>query len=165
MSWYLIDGKVLTEGGKIAIDETCCCDCPCGSGPPDISITLLATITNKTGSAICLPDSFILRWDGASLWDNYMTAPTIPPDPDGEHTCDAGDMYWAFVCGVGGYSLTLDCILGGYQHQSVRGAQTCVPFRIEFTFVLDDNTGCICLATGGTPDCIHSFTVVITELP
>ena len=169
MTFLLLNGKLSTQYGKLLLDsaqsyaefvECCCGGCPCGSSPPDICSSILVTLTNKTGSAVCLPDTFTLVWNGL-LWAYVMSG----VDPACYLYGDV-ELNWTFKCGVGGYDFEFDCNGGGPPsgHQGVIASEiVCDPFSITYNF--SATSSCLCILDVGPPPtltCAFGFTATLT---
>lgn len=155
--------RLLYRYGKLAISKKCCCgSCPCGSSPPDLCSSILVTLTNKTGTAVCLPDTFTLVWNGL-LWAYVMSGV--------DSACYKYwnvELNWIFKCGVNGYDFEFDCHNEGGTppsgHQGVIASKiVCDPFSITYNF--SATSSCLCILDVGPPPtltCAFGFTATLT---
>lgn len=142
-------GKWIKTSSGIAVAEACCCDCPCGDSPPAVCAHLVGSITNKSGSAECLPSAVLLEWDGS----NWVGTTTLMGDPcqannppcptQYEHDCSGGNILWIFRCSPDGYELDISCSGPGQIGVTPVGSQQCQPFVVSFDVVLTSNQDCV----------------------
>ena len=126
----------------------CCMPCPvvitcCPVGLPSV---LHGTVTNRTGTCSCIPDTLTFVWDGVILYRSQTFA------------CDAGDMTFTLRCRAG----AIDCTGIGL-----------VSSECPTMVSVNPQTGCVCdncnlvdlkyIGVAPTVCCTGTFDVEVTN--